>query len=300
VRSFGSTRANTSTKSTKGRGRGLIGPRTFLEYRNFFYLKASIGVLLVSLILFAVDNPPGGRSGSSWAGYAIGTISAAIIFWLMWLGIRKRDYKATGAPLKGWVSAHVYLGTLLLVLVPMHSAFEFGTNIHTLAYLLMCIVIFSGILGVIFYAVVPTSMTRNRNNITLDAMLERIAEIDSECRGAAEGLPDYYAQAVMISIDETRIGGLLRSQLSGTDSDCGTSKALRRLRNSEIELDQDSKAQERKLVELIARKELLVRQIRRDVRYKALLDLWLIVHVPFAFATCAAMIVHIFVVFWYH
>jgi carbon starvation protein len=30
------------------------------------------------------------------------------------------------------------------------------------------------------------------------------------------------------------------------------------------------------------------------------LDLWLIVHVPFAFATCAALIVHIFVVFWYH
>lgn len=278
----------------------MIGPRTFLEYRGYFYLKVALGLLFLSLMVYILDDPPGGRSGSTWAGYGIGTVAAATIFWLMWLGIRKRDYTATGAPLKGWVSAHVYLGTGLLFLVPLHSAFEFGTNVHTLAYVLMCIVVFSGIIGVFFYALVPTSMTRNRNNITFDAMLERIAEIDAECRIAAEGLPDYYAQAVVISIDETRIGGGFRDQLSGFEANCGTTRALKRIRASEIDLDSPSKAQERKLVELIARKELLVRQIRRDIRYKGLLDLWLVVHVPFAFATCAAVLVHVFVVFWYH
>ena len=278
----------------------MIGPRTFLEYENYRYLKVAIGVLLASLLVYVVDEPPGGRSGSSWTGYGLGTLAAGIIFWLMWLGVRKRDYTATGAPLKGWVSAHVYLGTMLLFLVPLHSAFEFGMNVHTLAYALMSVVVFSGILGVCFYALVPTSMTRNRNNITLDAMLERIAEIDSECRIAAEGLPDYYAQAVVTSIDQTRIGGALRSQLSGQDPGCGTTRAMKSLRMSEIDLDGEAKEQERKLVELIARKELLLKQIRRDIRFKGLLDLWLIVHVPFAFATCAALIVHVFVVFWYH
>ena len=117
---------------------------------------------------------------------------------------------------------------------------------------------------------------------------------------AADGLPDYYAQAVVTSIDETRIGGSVRAQLSGHDPDCGTSLALKSLRMSKIDLAGDAKEQERKLVELIARKELLLKQIRRDVRFKSLLDLWLIVHVPFAFATCAALLVHIFVVFWYH
>ena len=278
----------------------MIGPRTFLEYENYRYLKVALGVFFLSVIVYAVDDPPGGRSGSSWTGYGLGTVAAVIIFWLMWLGIRKRDYKATGAPLKGWVSAHVYLGTMLIFLVPLHSAFEFGMNIHTLAYAFMCVVCFSGILGVAFYALVPTSMTRNRNNITLDAMLEKIAEIDTECRMAADGWPDYYAQAVVTSIDDTRIGGSLRSQLSGSDADCGTTRALKSLRTSEIALAGEAKEQERKLVELIARKELLLKQIRRDVRFKGLLDLWLIVHVPFAFATCVALLVHIFVVFWYH
>jgi hypothetical protein len=228
----------------------VIGPRTFLEYQNYRYLKAAIAVLSISLLAFALDDPAGGRSGSSWAGYAIGTICAGTIFWLMWLGIRKRDYRATGAPLKGWVSAHVYLGSALLVLVPLHSAFEFGLNVHTTAYALMCVVVFTGILGVVCYALVPTSMTRNRNNITFDAMLERVAEIDAECRLAAEGLPDYYAQAVLLSIDGTRIGGSFREQLLGADADCGTSRALRRIRSSEIDLETDAKSQERKLVEL--------------------------------------------------
>jgi hypothetical protein len=278
----------------------LIGPRTFLEYKRYRYLKVALGVLFLSLVVYVFDDPPGGRSGSSWTGYGLGAIAALTIFWLMWLGIRKRDYASAGAPLRGWVSAHVYLGTALLFLVPLHSAFEFGASIHTLAYALMCVVVFSGIIGVAFYALVPTSMTRNRNNITLDAMLARIAEIDAECGLAAEGLPDYYAGAVVASIEETRIGGGLRAQLSGHDAQCGTTRALRRLRSSEIDLEGDAKAQERKLVELIARKELFLKQIRRDVRFKGLLDLWLIVHVPFAFATCAAVIVHIFVVFWYH
>ena len=135
--------------------------------------------------------------------------------------------------------------------------------------------------------------------LTLEAMLARIAEIDSECRLAAEGLPDYYAQAVVMSIDQTRIGGTFRSQLSGMDPDCGTARALKTLRMSDIELTGDAKAQERKLIELIARKELLLKQIRRDVRFKGLLDLWLIVHVPFGFATCAAVAVHVFAVTWY-
>jgi hypothetical protein len=278
----------------------MIGPRTFLEYENHRYLKVASVMLLASLVVYLSEEPPGGRSGSSWTGYGLGTLAAALIFWLMALGIRKRRYASSGAPLKGWVSAHVYLGTVLLFIVPLHSAFEFGWNVHTLAYVLMCVVCLSGILGVTFYALVPTSMTRNRNNITLDAMLERIAEIDSECRMAAEGLPDAYAQAVITSIDETRIGGSWRAQLSGRDDDCGTSRALKQLRTAGVDLDGAGKEQERKLIELIARKERLLKQIRRDVRYKGLLDLWLLIHVPFAFATCAALLVHVFVVFWYH
>jgi len=277
----------------------VTGPRTFLENQNYRYLKIGAGLLFLSLVAYAFDDPEGGRSGGSWLGYGLGTISALTIFWLMWFGIRKRQYASTGPPLKGWLSAHVYLGGVLLLLVPLHSAFQFGWNVHTLAYVLMSLVIVSGFLGIAFYSLVPMAMTRNRNNTTLEAMLERIAEIDAECRLAADGLPDYYAQSVVISIDQTHIGGGIVKQLSGHDDQCGTSRALNRLRTSDIQLEGDAREQERKLLELVARKQLLLNQIRKDVRYKGLLDLWLVAHVPLAFATCAALLVHVFVVFWY-
>ncbi|MBK7949161.1 MAG: hypothetical protein IPK00_10580 [Deltaproteobacteria bacterium] len=278
----------------------MIGPRSFLEYARYRYLKVSLVLLLASMAIYLVEDPPGGRSGSSWTGYGLGTLAALMIVWLMWLGLRKRSYRDVGAPLQGWTSAHVYLGTSLLLLVPLHCAFEFGVNVHTLAYALMCGVIATGIVGVGVYALVPTSITRNRNNTTLDALLERIAEIDADCRVAAENLPDLHAKAVITSIEETRIGGSLTAQLAGRDPACGTTRALRSLRGSEIDLQGDARLQELKLIELVARKELLVNQIRRDVRLKGLLDLWLVLHVPLAFATVAALLVHVFVVFWYH
>ena len=68
----------------------MIGPRTFLEYQNYRYLKVALAILFLSMVVYVFDDPPGGRSGSSWTGYGLGTIAAAIIFWLMWLGVRKR------------------------------------------------------------------------------------------------------------------------------------------------------------------------------------------------------------------
>jgi hypothetical protein len=50
---------------------------------------------------------------------------------------------------------------------------------------------------------------------------------------------------------------------------------------------------------LLRRKVALLAVVRRDVRYRALLDVWLWLHVPLAVATLAAVAVHIFVVFYY-
>jgi len=53
------------------------------------------------------------------------------------------------------------------------------------------------------------------------------------------------------------------------------------------------------LLGLLARKEELLARARRDVRYKALLDIWLYVHVPLSFALLGALIAHIISVFFY-
>ena len=57
--------------------------------------------------------------------------------------------------LLGWLSAHVYLGVVLVVVATLHASFQAGWNVHTLAYVLMLFVVLSGIYGVIMYARVP-------------------------------------------------------------------------------------------------------------------------------------------------
>ena len=288
----------------------MVGPQTFLAYERFRYLKFSALGLGLAVLLYAVQDAPwmppelrplGGPSGGTWLGYTFGAIATAMILWLMWFGIRKRTYQTTGAPLRGWLSAHVYLGLALLLLVPLHSGFQFGWNVHSLAYALMAAVILSGIAGVFFYANVPTPMTRNRPGRKLEALFQQIADIDAECRVEAAGLPDEFARPVATAIDETRVGGGLVQQLRGRDPDCATTRALERLEKlgQELELDQDATARLRKVLQLLTVKQAQLARVRRDMRYKALLDVWLVIHVPLSFATLAAVIVHIFVVFYY-
>src|SRR5690606_30797663 len=99
---------------------------------------------LVSILLYAWPVYAEPRNGGTWQGYTLGTIGALLIGWLLWLGVRKRRYAKGSGTVQGWVSAHVYLGSALLVVATLHAGFQLGWNIHSLAYLLMVAVILSG------------------------------------------------------------------------------------------------------------------------------------------------------------
>jgi hypothetical protein len=277
----------------------VIGPRSFLIYRRYRYLRVSLLFTALAIGAYAYHDPVGGPSGGSWLGYSLGAMATLTILWLMWFGVRRRRYHSTGAPVQGWLSAHVYLGTILLWVVPLHSGFQFDWNVHTLAYALMVGAILSGAVGILFYGIVPTPMTRNRSGEKLEAILEEIADLDAECRLLAVELPDTFAQAVALAVDETRIGGGLLRQLAGRDEECGTTRALEIIRDPDVDLDSSERDQARRLLALLSLKQALLARARVDLRYKALLDLWLLVHVPLAFATVAAVGVHVFIVFYY-
>ena len=235
-------------------------------------------------------------SGGSWYGYLSGAIGTLLILWLTMLGVRKRAFTSGRWSLKGWVSAHVYLGLCLVVIATLHTGFQFGWNVHTLAYALMVGVVGSGVVGVLAYSTLPRRMSDNRGGLTEAQMLARLREFDARLAEAARGFGAGDAAAVRMSINETRLGGGILQRLGvGTDH-CGNRRALAALAKPGAGGDDLALTL---VVSLLEEKAAALRQTRRHIRLRALLDLWLRVHVPLTFALLAALAAHIVSVFFY-
>jgi len=255
--------------------------------------------MVLSIAAYIWHNPVDGPNGGTWLGYTLGGIGAALILWLLWFGIRKRRYKGSGAPVEGWLSAHVYLGVSLITIATLHAGFNVGWNVHTLAYALMLIVIFSGFYGVFAYIRYPAMMTKNRSSQTMHAIMSDIADTDRESRTVASELSDEVNQAILDSCQKTKIGGSMRQQLSGKYRKCPTAKACKLIEDYAKNVDQDNIESARRLLALMNKKSVLVNRARRDVQFKAMMDIWLYLHVPLSIGLLAALIAHVISVFFY-
>lgn len=291
-----------------------------LRYRNARWLVVALVLVLASLVVYFV--PPDGQpcNGGTWQGYTLGTIGALLIVWLSYFGVRKRRYGRGTGTVQGWASAHVYLGTALLVTGTLHTAFQVGWNVHTLAYALMCLVILSGFYGVYVYLNHPRAMARSRAGGSRESLFADLFALDAEGRRLAELCDPEVRVAVESSIARTTLGGGVLAQLTGRD----TSKFVRRetekghttasasVSNKDQQpvidfvaarLPRANKRGEagnlHALLNVLTRRQSVLRRIRADIRFAAALKIWLYVHVPLTVALLAALVVHVLVTFVY-
>ncbi|MBV9827913.1 MAG: hypothetical protein JO001_19960 [Alphaproteobacteria bacterium] len=277
------------------RSRGLH--QSFLTYRGFRYLKIAALLCLVSLAIYIADNPYGSPYGGSWAGYTLGTVGAALIFWLTWFGYRKRNYPVMQDRLAARLSAHIYFGLALVIIATLHTGFHFGWNIHTVAYGLMCFVIASGVVGVYCYSRYPRMMTANRAGMTMQQMLGRIASLDDEMRTAAMPLDERMATAIELAAENTAIGGSAWRQMSGHYPSCATAAAIALL-DRRAEMEGEAEEGWLRVRVLLEEKAVLLARVRQDISYKAILDFWLYLHVPLTIMLVGALLAHIISVFF--
>jgi hypothetical protein len=273
---------------------------SFLRYAHFRWLKIAAGLLLLALSAFYVlQRGPDFRLrhlGGSWYGYATGIIGAALIVWLALLGVRKRAITDGHWSLKAWVSAHVYLGLSLIVIVTLHTGFQFGWNVHTLAYGLMMLVILSGIFGVAAYVRLPLKLSENRGETTEEQMLEMIRSLDGRLAQAAQPLDEDLARSVRASLEKTRIGGNLWQRLTASQPRCPTRMAYARLAAIRQASGDPALAS---ILPLLEQKETVLKKARRHIQLRSWLEAWLYIHVPATLALIAALTAHIVSVFFY-
>jgi hypothetical protein len=286
--------------------------RNLLLFGGARYLWWSLVLLIVSMALYETQGAVQPPNGGTWQGYVLGTIGALLIVWLTFLGVRKRSYKTTLGSVQGWTSAHVYLGTALLMIATLHSGFQVGWNVHTLAYALMIVVIASGFFGLFSYLNHPVLISKNREGGGRAELFAELFELDKQSRSLAQKCAPEVGLAVASSIERTTLGGGVYAQLSSGDDSFFVRGAGAPVRNADQQAVIDFVAERlpraqkgieaailQQLIVLLCRRQAVLRRIRRDIRLRGWLKIWLYFHVPATFALLVALVVHIVSTFVY-
>jgi hypothetical protein len=290
-----------------------------LRYRGGRYAWWALGLIVLSVAIYATQGGRQQPGGGTWQGYVLGTAGALLIVWLTLLGVRKRRYSSNLGSVQGWTSAHVWLGLALALVATLHCAGHFGWNVHTLAYVLMCAVILSGILGLYVYLSTPRQLAANSDGRSRSALFAELFDLDRKGRDLAKVCDPGVNIAVKSSIERTSIGGGVWRQLLGVDhslfmradsvADAGAAALVSNADQQGVidqvaqRVPQAAKRAEtgnlQALIVLLCRRQAVLRRIRRDIQLQGWLRLWLYIHVPLTFALLAALIVHIMSTFMY-
>jgi hypothetical protein len=264
---------------------------SFLKHRGFRWLWIALGLSLAATAGYLMIDQQPRPNGGTWYGYTLGTIGVGLIVWLSLLGVRKRRINPGAWSLKAWTSAHVYLGLSLVVIGTLHTGFQIGWNVHTLAYVLMLLVIATGIYGVIVYATLPQSLSANRREMTRAQMLDALTAIDRQLEGAAQPLARAEADLVIAALAQDVFGGGAVARLTGSYPRCATMRAIRGMGSGSEE--------EQRVAALLEKRREQLAQIRGALRIRALLEVWLFAHIPLTIALIAALTAHVISVFYY-
>ena len=288
---------------------------SILAFRGRRYLWVALLLLVLAAAAYWFDDPQEPANGGTVLGYTLGVVGTVMILWLTWFGIRKRRYSSTVGTVQGWLSAHVYLGTALIVIVLLHTGFQFGWNIHTLAFALLVMIVASGMYGVYVYIKYPGRMSDNRNGAPRSELLDELEDIDRRSARVATNLGADFLEFVASGIQRTQLGATLWQRLQKRDSsqillrqggetrtvaNAGQEAALDWLAEQQsIAGDAETAAGIGELSALLRNKRRLLKQLKQDLQLQAKLEIWLYVHVPLTVALLVALFAHILTVFLY-
>jgi hypothetical protein len=277
-----------------GHGVGPTDHESFLVYKRFRWLKIALALSVIAGIGYAFADVTPRPNGGTWYGYLLGTIGVALILWLALLGIRKRAMTEGRWSLKAWTSAHVYLGLSLVVIATLHTGFQLGWNVHTLAWSLMLLVIVSGIYGAAVYALLPEKLSTNRGDMSKKQMIEALSALDRQLDAAAQPLPREQTNWLIAALEQDVFRAGVVARLTNSYPRCRTARALAGF----AALAERSPDAER-AYGLLQRRAAQLGQIRRQMRLRALLDVWLYIHIPATVALLGALTAHVISVFYY-
>ncbi len=285
---------------------------TFLTHRSGRWAKWAVALLFASAVGYWAEDLRVPPNGGSVFGYTSGTIAAFLMLVLTYLGRRKRHYGSKLGTVKGWTSAHVYLGVALIGLTLLHSGFQVGWNWHTLAFALMLIVCLSGIYGVWAYQHYPALIDKNNLSQTRGALIDQLHHLDQDITGSLTRHDPGVASIVQGALERTALPNRWLDTLRGIDHSEVLLPGKGLVSNANMtalidylieQIEQgaqgDTALNLQSLVGALGERASLISRIKEDLRLVTLTRIWLTIHIPLAFAAVAAVIIHVIAVFLY-
>lgn len=272
---------------------------SLLNYKAYWRASLLAGLaLILSYIYFNRDVTP---SGGTFIGLIYGAIGLVAIFLLLFLGVRKRWYTSRLGTVQGWTSAHVYLGLLTLLIIPMHAGFHFGWNVHSMAFALLVFTVLSGMVGVILYLLVPRWLTKSESGMLPDKIESEINRLLSEMEVLASGKFGAFRGFYLGEMQRARPTKLMGWRILFKGLDRTTVLAARTQEFSKFvskipKSDQEDYSQ---FFGLVLKKAEIENDLARQMRLKNALEVWLFVHVPASMALLVAVVIHLIVVMTY-
>ena len=129
-------------------------------------------------------------------------------------------------------------------------------------------------------------------------MIEALAAVDRQLEEAAQPLERRWTEPVLAALSESAFSDGLWRRLAGGGRGNGPTGAAIEALNQAASDEADDPALLR-VEALLQRRRAQLERIRRHLRLKALLEVWLYVHVPATFALLAALTAHVVSVFFY-
>lgn len=271
-----------------------MSEETFLNIKQWRWFRISFVVTVTASLLYYFSTPTVPMSGSTFYGYLLGIICGACMVYLLWYGSRKRRYFAQHTTLKEVLSAHVWIGIALLVLVPLHCGFRFHWNVHTMTFVFCILTIVTGIWGAYLYRVLPKEILSNRGEGNFKILLEqyhsRENEIVKSCEGRSEIFVSFIKRFDHYSLPK------ITSLLSG--------KRSKELDHKEVAalvptLPENERKEALQTIALIDKKFEALKRIEREALVQCWLKLWLYLHVPLACGATMLLIIHVVSVLYY-
>ncbi len=278
---------------------------SFLTYRKYLWRKISLGTAIILIVLYNICGTSSPNGGTV-LGFIYGVIGSIAILFLMFYFFRKRWYRFMAyGTLQAWLSFHFYVGLLTLFIIPMHAGLrlKFDFDIHTLAFVLMALVVLSGLVGAYLYLSIPKQFSK------FDKELPYAGEdsIDNALNASIGNILEFCeSKSHVKQLCDKEMRRSLPTKYAGWRT-IFRRPAMSTIPSIQAEYEEDRQSMSMSIpdddfdrfVTLTKQKRDLEYRFVSQMRLRNLLESWLYFHLPMSIAMMVAIVAHIVLVFYY-